>query len=97
MILVIALVAAQAAAAEAPSAGDPNEVICRSMPTIGSRLARQRRCATRAEWEEIARNDRRDTEDGQLGQVNPQGMTPGNRADAAGRYIPTVARGNVPN
>jgi len=29
---------------------DPNEMICRSQAALGSRLARQRVCATRQQW-----------------------------------------------
>jgi hypothetical protein len=94
MFLVLALIAAEPATAAAP---DPNEMICRSVGTIGSRLARQRRCATRAEWEENRRNERRSTEDAQLGQTNPQGMSPGDRAVGAGRYVAGPARGGSPH
>ncbi|TMJ18663.1 MAG: hypothetical protein E6G92_02145 [Alphaproteobacteria bacterium] len=94
MFLVLALIAAEPATAASP---DPNEMICRSVGTIGSRLARQRRCATRAEWEENRRNERRSTEDAQIGQTNPQGLTPGDRGAAAGRYVAPPARGNVPH
>jgi hypothetical protein len=94
MFLVLALIAAEPASTAAP---DPNEMICRSVGAIGSRLARQRRCATRAQWEENARNERRSTEDAQLGQTNPQGFNPGERGASAGRYVAPPARGATPN
>ena len=37
---------------------DPNEMICRSQATVGSRLARQRVCATRQQWLDQRRADR---------------------------------------
>lgn len=37
---------------------DPNERVCESIPVIGSRLAKRKVCATRAEWEEKRRLDR---------------------------------------
>jgi hypothetical protein len=40
------------------AAGDPNEKVCRNESVIGSRLAKRRICATRAEWEERNRQDR---------------------------------------
>lgn len=97
MILILAMMAAEPATAAASANPDPNEMICRSVRTIGSRLGRERRCATRAQWEEQARNERRSTEDAQLGQVNPQGMNPGERASGAGRYVAPPARGGTPN
>jgi Holliday junction resolvasome RuvABC DNA-binding subunit len=96
MIIALALIAMAPADAAAQAPEDPDVMICRSVPTIGSRLARQRRCATRAQWEENARNERRSTEDAQLSQTQPQGMTPGDRGAAAGRYVAPPARGNTP-
>lgn len=37
---------------------DPNEKVCENLTTVGSRLAKKRVCATRAEWEERRREDR---------------------------------------
>ena len=49
-----------------PVAGpDPNEKICRTESVIGSRLAKHRICATRAEWEERNRQDRAAVEQAQ--------------------------------
>jgi hypothetical protein len=96
MMLVLALLAAEPATTAATSAGDPNETICRSVTRVGSRLARERRCLTRAEWEADRLNNRRSAEDAQTGQTQPQGFTPGDRGAAAGRYVAPPARGNVP-
>ena len=92
MMLVLALLAAEPATV-ATSAGDPNETICRSVGTIGSRLARQRRCLTRAEWEADRLNNRRSAEDAQTGQTQPTLLTPGERARVSGRYLPAAAGG----
>jgi len=97
MILVIALIAASPPAAETPAVQNPDEMVCVSVREIGSRLGRQRRCLTRAQWEEDRRNQRRSTEDAQLGQINPQGFNPGERGAAAGRYVAPPARGGQPN
>jgi hypothetical protein len=44
---------------------DPNKIICKSEQNSGSRLQRRRRCHTRAEWGEIAREkDRNADSDG---------------------------------
>ncbi len=55
-----AVVAATAAAAQAPNAptrsgpdNDPEEIVCVNEQVIGSRLARRRVCRTRAEWEQL--------------------------------------------
>ena len=40
---------------------DPNEVICRNLPVVGSRVNRMRVCRTRAEWtnaREVNRGER---------------------------------------
>ncbi|HYJ53510.1 MAG TPA: hypothetical protein VEW04_10110 [Allosphingosinicella sp.] len=95
MILVLALIAAEPATGETSSTPNPNEMICRSIRQIGSRLARERRCVTRAQWEEDQRNQRNMVENGQNQQVNPQLMTPGERAVAGGRYLPVAARGGA--
>jgi hypothetical protein len=58
-----------AEAPEAPSAttasADPNEKICQNETVVGSRLAKRRICATRAEWEERNRQDRQAVEQAQ--------------------------------
>ena len=42
----------------ATASADPNEKVCQNVTAIGSRLAKKRICATRAEWEERNRLDR---------------------------------------
>ena len=37
---------------------DPNEKVCESVKTVGSRLATKRVCATRAEWVERRKSER---------------------------------------
>jgi hypothetical protein len=97
-ILGSALVASAAAAQQPASGGtnasgyDPNEVICRMITETGSRLARQRRCMTRAGWDQSQRQDRSMISDAQLRQVNPQSMTPAERAAAIGRYYSLPGR-----
>ena len=96
MILILALLAAEPTTAATQSTENPDEMICRSVARIGSRLGRERRCLTRAEWEADRLNNRRSTEDAQTGQTQPQGMSPGDRGAAAGRYVAPPARGNTP-
>jgi len=45
------------------SRSDPNRLICRSMPVIGSLAARRRQCFTRAQWERIAQGAQKQTVD----------------------------------
>ncbi len=40
------------------NARDLNERVCETVPQLGSRLAKRRVCATRAEWEDYRRQDR---------------------------------------
>lgn len=49
----------------AKPAKDPNEVVCEKQEVIGSRLATQRICKTRAEWAEEKRLNRMDVEKAQ--------------------------------
>lgn len=62
LALSLAATVPMAAPAAAPTqpktAYDPNERVCESIPELGSRLAKRRVCATRAEWEERKRQDR---------------------------------------
>ena len=48
---------------------DPSEMICRSQPTLGSRLARARVCATRQQWLDQSRADRSLTEKAQTTRI----------------------------
>ena len=60
-LAIAATVPATAAApahAQSTIANDPNEKVCENISVIGSRLAKKRVCATRAEWEEQRRQDR---------------------------------------
>ena len=65
LAVVLALAAAapaQTIAEPATNATDPNEKICENMAQIGSRLAKKRVCATRAEWADRRLQDRQDAE-----------------------------------
>jgi hypothetical protein len=63
VVLALAVTAPpETVAAPAANAAGPNEKICENMAQIGSRLARKRICATRAEWAERRLQDRRDAE-----------------------------------
>jgi hypothetical protein len=65
---------AQAPASSAAS--DPNEKICENIVSIGSRLAKKRVCATRADWEERRRLDRQAVEQAQKQIGGPCQTTP---------------------
>ena len=82
LALAVLLIPSAAAAAPAPSANssDPNAVICRVSGETGSRLARARTCKTRAEWEEIRREQRNAIDRAQAQQGN--------------RTVDEAARGN---
>jgi hypothetical protein len=41
-----------------PKKGDPNEIVCEKIETLGSRVATKKVCATRAEWAEKRKLDR---------------------------------------
>jgi hypothetical protein len=56
-------------------AADPNQKICEDLTVIGSRLARKRICATRAEWEQKRRDDREATEKAQTQLCSPTTTT----------------------
>ena len=58
---------------------DPNEKVCENIAAIGSRLAKKRVCATRAEWEERRRLDREAVDQAQRQIVGPCQTTPGAR------------------
>lgn len=44
---------------------DPNQKVCEDEPVLGSRIAKKRICATRAEWAERRKQDRESIESGQ--------------------------------
>jgi len=85
VIFAATMLAASAALAQppaprhsAPGAGanaglDMSEVVCRSQGEIGSRLGRQRVCATRQQWLEQQRMDRLYTEKAQTNRIWPGG------------------------
>ena len=55
----------------AKDATDPNKKICRSMGETGSRLKVQKVCMTRAEWDDIRRQQRMAVEHGQTSACMP--------------------------
>lgn len=55
-------------AAAGAEARDPNEKVCETESQIGSRLAKKKTCATRAEWA-VIRKDQKDA----LEQIQRQG------------------------
>ena len=70
--LALCLCASPAAAEQVKSAAasDPNEKVCEDIVLTGSRLAKKRICATRAEWEELRREQRNSIDRAQTRQVN---------------------------
>lgn len=69
MIAILALLLPAAAAAQAP-AGSADDMVCRVTGETGSRLQRSRICKTRAEWEELRREQRNSIDRAQTRQVN---------------------------
>jgi len=51
-----------AATAQMKQSPDPNRPVCEKVPVIGSRLATKRVCMTQAQWLELKRHDREETE-----------------------------------
>jgi hypothetical protein len=56
----------QPAQQPAKPAKDPNEVVCEKQEVLGSRLATQKVCKTRAEWAEERRQNRMDIDKTQV-------------------------------
>ena len=54
------------AAAPQGSGKDPNRMVCRTEPVVGSRLAKTQRCMTASEWAEQKRLDRQQVEKSQM-------------------------------
>lgn len=84
LVYLVALMVAGAApdgtvVAPAASTTNSNEKICENIPEIGSRLAKKRVCATRAEWEEKRRLDREAVEQAQKLIGGPCQTTPSGR------------------
>lgn len=50
----------------AKPARDPNEIVCERQQQLGSRLATERVCKTRAEWAEERRTQRMDVDKAQM-------------------------------
>ena len=67
--IVAVSIAATASAQDSTSRPppDPNEKICETVTTIGSRIAAKKVCATRAEWAQKRKDDRNLAEDIQHG------------------------------
>ena len=56
---------------------DPNQKICETVTTIGTRLGAKKVCATRAQWAEKRRQDRESLDDAQRGAHIGCSVTPG--------------------
>ena len=70
---------APAVASPAASATNSDEKICESIVPLGSRLAKKRVCATRAEWDERRRLDREAIDQAQKLIGGPCQTTPSGR------------------
>jgi len=66
---------------QAPQASgtDPNEKVCENITVVGSRLARKRVCATRAEWADHKLQDRQAVDRAQVSACMPQTSGPKGR------------------
>ena len=69
LAILALLMPAAAAAAETP-ATSPNDLVCRVTGETGSRLQRSRICKTRAEWDQLRREQRSTIDRAQTRQVN---------------------------
>jgi len=63
--------AASGEPAKPASASDPNEKVCEDIVLTGSRLAKKRICATRAEWEDRRRQERMAIDNAQIHAADP--------------------------
>ena len=73
LVLALALSPTGAFAEEAPAntpakADDADKLICRVESTTGSRLQKEKRCLTAAQWREMKRDDRMAVEKAQAGR-----------------------------
>jgi len=75
-----------APAATASGGTDANEIVCRTMTVIGSRLGRTRQCATRAEWARLQSAEREQTRNALRQGTQPTCMSAAERATVDGRY-----------
>jgi hypothetical protein len=69
ILAILALLVPVAAAAQ-PPANTANDMVCRVTGETGSRLQRSRICKTRAEWDELRREQRNSIDRAQTRQVN---------------------------
>ena len=62
MLILLALAAAgtNLTTTTKPPIADPNKIVCRDLGRTGSRLASDRVCMTRHEWDERQRADQKD-------------------------------------
>jgi predicted secreted protein len=63
---------ASAPAATQADSYDPNEMICRRVQALGSRLNAGRVCMTRQQWEQRRQADREDAERAQTRRIVPR-------------------------
>jgi hypothetical protein len=76
MLFLFAIAAVSgSAAAENPrhAPKSPNDMICREVSVIGSRLEFKRVCMTRLQWDEQRRDAREAIDRAQMQQINPRG------------------------
>jgi hypothetical protein len=58
--------------AAATDSHNPNEMVCRRVQALGSRLTAGRMCMTRQQWEERRQADREDAERAQTRRIVPR-------------------------
>ena len=70
-LVILASLVPTTALAQPPAAStNPNALICRVTGETGSRLQRSRICKTRAQWDELRREQRNTLDRAQTRQVN---------------------------
>ena len=87
--LAVLLAGVASASAGAPRNADPNRQICKSKPTVGSRVKRTRECHTAAQWEDM-----------KLAEQIGLGRQQFNGADGLGTretYVPPAMAAQQPN
>lgn len=65
---------------EPKDAKDPNEIVCEKQTVLGSRLAKRKVCATRAEWAEKRRLDKQAADRGRQSACVPTSTATGQTA-----------------